>query len=251
MVNIRLVTIGQFGHELDVNKIISWESVLFKVIDHQQFDIALVPDLPNWGCSDKNLNSNFPTPENLRNVSTAHKEVPMNVFVVDVPLEYNYYSRILANNCVVVTYYQIREILYKENIPLENFMLRLLYAYSFIYLAKQGTHMSMSDEARFAHARKGCLFDMCGIKAEVADSSVSPKLCSKCEDKLKGKVSTQVIKEVRKELTRIRKDFYYKVLSFLKGHPYYSMTISVLAGILINLISNAIFELVHCILTAK
>ena len=249
MINIRLVTFGQFSSELNITKIANWESVLFKVVDHQQYNLTLVPDLPNWGYSDRNLNANLPTPEGLDIGATLNETVQINIFVLDAPLQGNYYSRILDNDCIVVTYYQIREILYKEDIPLENFMLRLLYAYSFIYMAKQGKHMSMSDEARFAHARKGCLFDMCGIKTEVIYSSVSPSLCGECENKLNGKVQTSVINKVRKELKHIRKDVYHRVLSFLKNHPYLSLAISGLTAIVLNLMANAIFEWMKTIIS--
>lgn len=105
--------------------------------------------------------------------------------------------------------------------------------------------MSMLDEVRFAHARKGCLFDMCGIKTEVIYSAVSPSLCIECENKLNGRVQTSIINKVKKELKQIRKDFYHRLLSFLKNHPYYSLIISGLAAIVLNLISNTIFELIH------
>lgn len=248
MINIRIVTTGQFSSELNIPKITTWKSVLFKVVDYQHHNLQLIPDLPNWGYSDRNLNTNLPTPEGLKNTSTVNETAHVNVFLLDAPLEYNYYSRILDNDCVVVTYYQIREILYKEDIPLENFMLRLLYAYSFIYLAKQGRHMSMLDEARFAHGSIGCLFDMCGIKTEVIYSSVSPSLCGDCENKLKGKVQASVINKVKKELRNIRKDFYHQMLSFLKNHPYLSLAISGFAAILLNILSNAIFEWINNII---
>ena len=243
MVNIRIITTGQLASELNITKIITWESVLFKVVDYQQHNLNLVPDLPNWGYSDGNLNANLPTTEVLDIGAMINETVHINVFVLDAPLEYNYYSRILNNDCVVITYYQIREILYKEDIPLENFVLRLLYAYSFIYMAKQGEHMAMSDEVRFAHARKGCLFDMCGIKTEVIYSSVSPSFCRDCEVKLNGRVQTSVVNKVRKELKHIRKDFYHRALSFLKNHPCYSLIISGLVAIVLNIVSNVIFEM--------
>lgn len=242
MINIRIVTFGQFGSELNIARIINWVSILFKVVDYQQHNLTIVPDLPSWGYSDGNLNAKFPTPKELQNGALVNETAHINVFVIDAPLEGNHYSRILDNDCIVITYYQIREILYKEDIPLENFMLRLLYAYSFIYLAKQDEHMSMLDEARFAHARKGCLFDMCGIKTEVIYSSVSPSLCGDCETKLNGKVQTAVIDKVRKELKHIRKDFYHRVLSFLKIHPYLSLFLSGLAAFGLNILANAIYE---------
>ena len=241
MVNIRIITTGQLASELNITKIIAWESVLFKAVDYQQHNLDLVSDLPNWGYSDRNLNANLPATEVLDIGAMVKETVHINVFVLDAPLEYNYYSRILDNDYVVVTYYQIREILYKEDIPLENFLLRLLYAYSFIYMAKQGEHMAMSDEVRFEHARKGCLFDMCGIKTEVIYSSVSPSLCIECENKLNGKVQTAVINKVRKELKHIRKDFYHRVLSFLKKYPYLSLIISLLTALALNLLANTIF----------
>lgn len=143
MVNIRIITTGQLASELNITKIIAWKSVLFKVVDYQRHNLDLVPNLPNWGYSDGNLNANLPTTEVLDVGAMVNETVHINVFVLDAPLEYNYYSRILDNDYVVVTYYQIREILYKEDIPLENFLLRLLYAYSLYLYGKTGqTHVN-------------------------------------------------------------------------------------------------------------
>ena len=50
------------------------------------------------------------------------------IYVTNVPLENNYFSRILSGNKVVVTIHQIKEILEEAEVPLENFIIAMLYA---------------------------------------------------------------------------------------------------------------------------
>src|SRR5208283_5115351 len=50
--------------------------------------------------------------------------------IVNVPIQDNWYSRRLGNNQVVFTFHQINEFLEHFNIPIENVIYRLLYAYT-------------------------------------------------------------------------------------------------------------------------
>lgn len=45
----------------------------------------------------------------------------MTVYILEVPLENNYFSRIIDQNRVLISYYEIKGILRIESIPLENF----------------------------------------------------------------------------------------------------------------------------------
>ncbi len=131
----------------------------------------------------------------------------------------------------------MQEILENKHIPLENIVLRIIYAYSLAYLsfdknlpANIPTNKFMHDETR------GCLFDMTGIKSEVIYSCCNPQICSFCIEKLKEKrVSNDMINIVQKEIKKIRKEFFYDLKEKFQRYP---VSIFILIVVLSTLISE-------------
>ena len=81
----------------------------------------------------------------------------------------------------------MKEILFKKNIPIENLVLYLIYAYTLAFIKYDnkipkngGAFDIIHDETR------GCLFDMHGIKTDVIYSCNKPIICSSCIEKLKS-----------------------------------------------------------------
>lgn len=246
MINIRIVTIGKSISDLDIIKIRKWESRLFVILDEiRNYTLNTDSDAHLWAYSDKNLQKSLPTPEQTLNDSDSKKKSDITIYVLDVQLENNYFSRILDNNRILISYFEIKEILRSENIPLENFLISLLYSYSLLFLAKREQFLSMKDEENIAHdAFRGCLFDMCGIKSEIIHSCVSPIICDMCKTYLKrNKVSENCINIANKELKRIKKDCYYRIISFMKKYPIWALFISGTTALILNILANYIYSL--------
>ena len=165
--------------------------------------------------------------------------------VTYVPIEDNYYARRLESNRVVLSYFEMYQILKHENIPAENLLLRVLYAYILVYLRNSKTIPVQRNGLSFTHDdTRGCLFDMNGNKSDVVFSLDKPIVCDECTTKIRNKkVAEKCISLIKKEIGRIRKKKYYKIAEFVKRKPIVSICISAVFGIAISLIANWIFDL--------
>ena len=170
--------------------------------------------------------------------------------IVNVPIEDNWYSRRLGDNKIVFTFSQIRDFLVLENIPLENAILRVLYAYTLLYRRAGNKIPCFGTAPGFTHDEtRGCLFDMNGIKSDLIESCNEPIVCGECEERLKNeRVSTETIKAVQKEIRKIRKPLYFRALDFVKSHPLAALAISSLFAILIGVAGSLIASFVYDLL---
>ncbi|WP_131655644.1 hypothetical protein [Methylocucumis oryzae] len=153
-VKIKLVTIGHLPLHLNLSQVSAWNSDVFELIgDIDNFALRCNSDGPDWEFSDLLLREQLP----------ANTGADFLLAIVNVPIEANWYSRRLGNNQIVFTFSQIREFLTWENIPLENAILRVIYAYTLLYRRSgnkipglgEGTHFTHDENARvpFRHER--------------------------------------------------------------------------------------------------
>lgn len=236
---ISIATIGHMPSEFDKRKITSWSSDIFSIVGAiENYSLTKDSDGLNWEFSDKNLEEVLPEQFNADFL----------IAIVNVPLELNWYSRRLSNNRVVFTFHEIKDILDHFNIPLENVIYRLLYAYTLVF--KRSAQKIPLDDAttNFTHDEtRGCLFDMNGIKTDIVQSLHEPIICSDCvERSRKEKVTNETIAKVQKEISRIKKPLFYRIVSFVKKHPIWSIIISALSAIILgaigSFIASVIFE---------
>ncbi len=168
-VKIKLVTIGHLPLHLNLRQVEAWNSEIFELIGGiDNFDLRGDSDGPSWEFSDDLLRERLP----------AHTGADFLLAIVNVPIEANWYSRRLGNNQIVFTFSQIREFLAWENIPLENAILWVLYAYSLLYRRSGNKIPGLGEALSFTHDEtRGCLFDMNGIKSDLVESCNKPVVC--------------------------------------------------------------------------
>jgi hypothetical protein len=238
-VKIKLLTIGHLPLHLNLSRTSTWKSDVFELSGEiENFVLRGNSDSEDWIFSDALLKDQLP----------AHNGADFLIAIVNVPIENNWYSRRLGDNKIVFTFSQIKEFLDYENIPLENAVLRVLYAYTLLY-RRSGNRIPNFDEASsFTHDEtRGCLFDMNGIKSDLVESCNKPVVCAACEEHLKNdRVSTQMIKTVQNEICKIRKSIYYQALDFIKVKPLVALMISsafaILLGVIGSLIASSIYD---------
>lgn len=239
-VKIKLVTIGHLPlHLKNLSRIPVWRSDVFELVGEiENFALRCDSDSDGWVFSDTLLKAQLP----------AHGGTDFLVAIVNVPIEDNWYSRRLGDNQIVFTFSQIRDFLAWENIPVENAILRVLYAYTLLY-RRSGNKIPGFDEApSFTHDEtRGCLFDMNGIKSDLVESCNKPVVCGECEERLRNeRVSTQTIKIVQKEIRKIRKHLYYRAFDFVKAKPITALAISsafaISLGVAGSLIASYIYD---------
>lgn len=247
MVDVRLVTIG-YVNFLTVEKIKNWKSQLFKVVGEiENYPLNADADLGSWGYSDEILEDELLKLDQKISMRSTYKgNIDIYVYVLSVPLEDNYFSRILHGNRILISYYEIREILDSNYVPQENFLISLLYTYVLIFLIKDKSELSMNDEIAMAHTvTRGCLFDMRGIKTDAIEACVAPQICGICIGKLLSSgIPQRDINLVNSELKRIKRIRYYELLLYFQKHPVKSMIIMAIASLLLNVISNLITDII-------
>jgi hypothetical protein len=236
---IKLVTIGHLPLHLNLSRVSAWRSEVFELVgDIENFALRCDSDSDGWVFSDALLKAQLP----------AHTGADLLIAIVNVPIEDNWYSRRLGDNQIVFTFSQIRDFLAWENIPLENAILRGLYAYTLLYRRSGNEIPGFGEAPSFTHDEtRGCLFDMNGIKSDLVESCNKPVVCGECEERLRNeRVSTQTIKTVQKEIRKIRKHRYYRAFDFVKAKPLAALAISsafaISLGVAGSLIASYIYD---------
>ncbi|WP_337240304.1 hypothetical protein [Proteus faecis] len=88
---------------------------------------------------------------------------------------------------------------------------------------------------------------MNGVKSDITESCNKPIICDSCFNKLaENKVPKNTIELARKEIKKIRKDFYYRISDYIKSNPIkslsYSIAFALLLGITGSIIGSILFE---------
>jgi len=241
LIKIKLITIGHLPADFNLKKLTKWYSSSFKIADNiENYALRCDSDGENWEFSDILIKNQLP-------------EISDNNFliaIVNVPIEQNWYSRRLGNNQIVFTFYQIAEILRCSNIPLENVVYRLLYAYTLLYKRAGNKIPDFGEAESFTHDEtRGCLFDMNGNKIDLVYSCHTPIICEECKERLRNeKVSDTLITSVQKEIKNIKKNLYYILLDSIKKHPVIAILITssftLVLGIIGSLIASFLYEMI-------
>lgn len=236
---IKLVTIGHLPLHLNLKAVSAWRSEAFELVGEvENYALRCDSDSDGWVFSDALLKAQLP----------KHAGADFLVAIVNVPIEHNWYSRRLGDNQIVFTFNQIRDYLAWENIPQENAILRVLYAYTLLYRRAGNKIPGLGEAPNFTHDEtRGCLFDMNGIKSDLVESCNKPIVCGECQERLRNeRVSDQMIKTVQREIGRIRKQLYYRAFDFVKAKPVAALVISstfaIMLGVTGSLIASYIYD---------
>lgn len=237
---IKLVFLGDMPFQLDKRKISAWESDIFEFTDDSMdpYPINKDSDLDEWRYSDKLITELLPDTNGADFLFA----------ITSLPLQYNWYSRRLEGNRVIFTLHEIKDYLSFENIPLENAMYRVIYAYCLSYIRCGNKIPLYNNELDLTHDEtKGCLFDMNGVKSDIIASCNNPIICYSCYNNLyHNKVPKTIIEIAKKEIKKIRKDFYYRISDYIKSNPIkslsYSITFALSLGITGSIIGSILFE---------
>lgn len=232
-VKIELVSIGHLPLEFQADKILNWKSSLFEVTSEiENYALRCDSDGQNWEFSDVLVKTQLP----------QTFSADFMIALVNVPIQSNWYSRRLGNNQIIFTFFEIKEIMEQHHIPIENVILRLLYAYTFIYKRHENKIPTFEEVTNFTHDEtRGCLFDMNGIKVDLVASSHNPIICDECRERLrKEKVSKKDIETAQKEIKKIQRDFYYRILGNVKKYPVLALIISSFFALSLGIIGSVI-----------
>jgi len=239
---IALRLLGHKAPDLDTDALERWRSDLWEIHEKKIDSLPLNgdADLPSWGYSDDALAAKAP----------AKKGADITIYMLNVPLEDNYYFRRISKNIACVSLYEVAEVLRMHNIPLENLILRMLYSSTLIH-GRKGYLPPISElESLAHHETKGCIFDMNGIKTDIVFSCNRPILCAACRLAASGEqVSNEILDIFEKEIRKIRKRLYYRVIDWVKKKPLIALALSsvfaVFLGVVGSLVASYIYEKIN------
>jgi len=81
------------------------------------------------------------------------------------------------------------------------------------------------------------------FKSDIVFSSVRPIICSSCESRLSTKtLPPRFIPLIRKEVKKLDKKLYYRMLDFTKSHPLISILLTAGFAVMLNVLANFIYE---------
>lgn len=236
---VKIGIIGYLPFDFNRKLIEKWKSNVFEVVDEiEEYHINNDSDTSTWGYSDDMLNKELP----------SNYDGDFFIGITYVPIEDNYYARRLESNRIVLSYFEMYQILKEDNIPMENLLLRVIYAYSLVYLRNENKLPTQINWLGFTHDdTRGCLFDMNGNKTDVIFSLDSPKICDDCTSRIRNeKVSDNCTSQIKKEIKRIKKKQFFKIVLFIKKRPILSLILSAIFGIVLSLIATIIYEIIIC-----
>jgi hypothetical protein len=256
-IKIKIGRIGDLPFHFNEKLVNKWKSDEFEIIDdiseqritrkadipHEMFQVSDGKKDRSWGYSDSLLENQLP----------ANDGADFIVWITYVPLEQNYFVRRLSYNRVVLSYSGMYNILQKELHPVENLLLRTIYRHILIYYKYNKSipsHKNIPDIPFIHDDTRGCLFDMCAHKPDVIFFLNKPYICDECAVKITGGMDTNIIavgenhiRQIKKECTeKIKKGRYYKIVGLIQKNPIYTLILSTLFGIIVDIIATLIYN---------
>jgi len=223
--------LGHKAPDLDLSAILKWRSTVWEIFEKKIDTLPLngESDLDDWGYSDAAL---VPMIESI-------KGADFTVYILNVPLQDNYYCRRISRNVGCISLFEVAEILREHSIPLENFVLRMLYTSAMIFLRKRSL-LSMAELSSLAHHEtKGCIFDMTGIKGDIVFSCNNPILCQECRvDAGRDRLTVECVESFSKDLSKIRKPLYYRIIDLISRCPIGALVLSAFFAVILGAIGS-------------
>jgi hypothetical protein len=233
-VTITLVTQGNLKYPLNLEFIQNWGTKLFRITG-----IERIESLPNStfvpsGYSDQELTTIF-APSDRSDITFA---------IVGAQLELNFYARIIPSGVVVLSLYEMGDILDREKHTVETFVIRCLYALVLTYVECDRS-LGLRRALQLHHDEtRGCLYDFNQSKAEIVRSLDRPKLCADCLARLgHAQVDATFVPALLTELKRIRKGRYYRILDWAKRNPIKALLLATLWAIALHMAASFAYDL--------
>ncbi len=240
---IKIVIIGHLRHSLDFKKIKQNKSSFFEICQ-----IETINNIPSSENDNGYLDITYSRKETENILNNVNFEGIV-LGIMNYRFDDNFYMHRSGDNKLCLSIADIDILLLNNGISLENFILKNIYE---IVVFKNALNDLTSDDIyNLIHQdTRMCLFDMNGDKYDVVYNTEKPIICDECKTFLNKKsLPENFIKTLEKELKKIKKPLLCTVEIFIKKYPLLSILLTVLSTIIINLISNGIWELLKKCLT--
>jgi hypothetical protein len=237
MITVSIVILGALNQKVDFQYLSKWPSSILKI--KLGGSIALLPNTTgsSWEYTDKQL---------LKLIEWD-KSSNFTVALINAPLQDNYYARPLNEKICVMSFYQMAQIIIGNNFSIEQYILRNIYELA-VLVACNGGNIPANPMEWIHDDIRGCLFDMNPNKTEIICSMHKPVLCPQCRARLsQAQLEPLFIPTLERELSKIKKTLYARIADWIKAHPLWTLLITAIYGILLNLIASLVFEVMRVV----
>lgn len=179
--------------------------------------------------------------EKINSIQTADSDSNFIFVISNLKFEDGWFSQILDDNKVIMSYKDIVETLQKNSIPIENAVISLLYSYAFLY--KKYSHIpNKTEEKEFMHIdTRGCIFDLSSTE-DIIYSCTSPIICAECSNKLNNSIDNNFVETIKKECKRIKKTLINRIFSIIQQNPLVSACFAIALPISLSLLTSNLLE---------
>lgn len=141
------------------------------------------------------------------------------------------------DNTFILSFMSIYEVLSTNHIPLENMVISALYTYSIIF-TKENSLPTKTQEEKIMHLdTRGCLFDFDDNVVDVKFYADCPIICLHCQESMIDSKKVD-IKQINKELKRIKKSFFYRLYEDIKRNIIIYIVLTSLCSVLLTKITS-------------
>jgi hypothetical protein len=82
-------------------------------------------------------------------------------------------------------------------------------------------------------------------KQDIVLSMHRPTLCVACRSRLlSAQLTPSIMPALDRELSRLKKDLFYRIADWVQHHPVWSLAIAATSGLLLNLVANFLYDVV-------
>ena len=173
------------------------------------------------------------------------------IALINARLEGNFYIRRVGSQKVVISLYEMDRILEHYGITVEHFILRYIYAIVTLYRGNGNTIPENYMDWAHDECRK-CLFDKNVTKFDIHFSMNKPVLCIQCEARLAAvELPERYLIDLKKELTKIKKANYRRIMDWVKANPLWALTITFLGSIISGVLASVLYEGIKAVWKVK
>ena len=236
-IQIKIVLIGHLRHPLDLRKIKRFQSRFFEISE-----VERINTLPNPKKDDGFLDVEY-SREEIKSLLDPVDSTELVVGIMNYRFDDNFYMHRTGANKLCISIADIDGLLLGNNISLENFIIKNIFE-AIVFKNVIGD-ITSDDIYNLVHQdTRGCLFDLNGDKYDVVYNTEKPIICDSCKAFINGKsLPHNFIKNIENELKKIRKPLICTIEMFIKKYPLFSVLLALATSIIVNLVSNIIWEL--------
>ena len=174
---IQICLLGYQRYQNEIDRLCDLSSKLFEIVNCVAIKSLPTPDISFIAYSDELII------KLLKSQNMDNSKYDLCMCFIDTPIEENYCSRDLqgfASKTVVCSSLGMKDIFKEAVVDFFNY-----FHGHILYEVVQMATLRVVDENQFIHFdTRNCLFDMCGVKDDVALKFDKPQLCSQCISKI-------------------------------------------------------------------